>query len=262
MPLKATDTAVDTMRHIPLTTSISTEIKPVFQNHLLVPQHEKAQYAERFTPDWLTLSLFAILTLFAWYKMFYYRMFQQLIRAFFSMAATNQVVRDESILLQRASLNSSVIAYLVGGLFIYQISIAGNWQHPLLLDGFIRFLLFAMAIALLFSCKMIAIRFLSNVFNVEKPASTYIFTVFLFNMMAGLALLPIVILIAYSPLEYRDALIKLGLIMLGFFLIYRIVRALIIWNGQLRAPLFYLFLYLCAFEIAPLLLIGKFALIQ
>ena len=179
MPLKATDSTVDTMRHTPLSTSISTEIKPVFQNHLLVPQHEKAQYAERFTPDWLTLSLIAILTLFAWYKMFYYRMFQQLIRAFFSMAATNQVVRDESILLQRASLNSSVIAYLVGGLFIYQISIAENWQHPLLLDGFIRFLLFSMAIALLFSCKMIAIRFLSNVFNVEKPASTYIFTVFL-----------------------------------------------------------------------------------
>ena len=262
VPLQATDTTVDTINHTALVTSSSTDLKPIFQNHLLVPRHQKAQYAAPFTPDWLTISLIGILLLFTWYKIFYYRMFQQLTKAFFSMATTNQVVRDESILLQRASLNSSAIAYLIGGLFIYQISIAGNWQHPFLLGGFIRFLYFAMAIALLFSCKMIAIRFLSNVFNVEKPASTYIFTVFLFNMMAGLALLPFVILIAYSPMEYRHSLINIGLIVLSFFLIYRLVRVFIIWNSQLRAPLFYLFLYLCAFEIAPLLLIGKFASIQ
>ena len=236
--------------------------KPLFQHHVLQPKHINAQYSERFTPDWFTLSLIAIIALFTWYKLFYHRMFLQLTNAFFSMATTNQIVRDESVLLQRASLNSSFIAYLIGGLFLYQISVAGNWQHPLLLGGFIRFILFALTIALVFSGQMIALRFMSNIFDSERPAATYIFTIFLFNMMAGLILLPIVIFIAYSPVEYRPFLIGLGMAILTAFLIYRFVRAFIIWTSLLRAPVFYLFLYLCAFEIAPLLLIGKIALIQ
>ncbi len=240
----------------------NTGNKPLFQQHLLKPQHINAQYSERFTPDWFTLSLIAIIALFTWYKLFYHRMFLQLTNAFFSMATTNQIVRDESVLLQRASLNSSFIAYLVGGLFLYQVSVAGSWQHPLLLSGFIRFILFALTIALAYSAQMIALRFLSNIFNSERPAATYIFTIFLFNMMAGLLLLPIVILIAYAPLEYRQFLIGSGMAILVIFLLYRYVRVFIIWTSLLRAPVFYLFLYLCAFEIAPLLLIGKIALIQ
>ena len=117
-------------------------------------------------------------------------------------------------------------------------------------------------IALLFSIKMIALKLLSNIFKTERPAYTYIFTIFLFNMIAGLLLLPIVILTAYAPVEYREILLRSGLILLVLIFLYRIVRVFIIWSGQLRASIFYLFLYLCAFEIAPLLLIGKIALIQ
>ena len=240
----------------------NTGERPLFQNHLLKPQHINAQYSERFTPDWFTISLIAIIALFTWYKLFYHRMFLQLTNAFFSMATTNQIVRDESVLLQRASLNSSFIAYLIGGLFLYQISVAGNWQHPLLLSGFIRFILFALTIALVYSAQMIALRFLSNIFNSDRPAATYIFTIFLFNMMAGLLLLPFVILIAYASAEYRPFFIGSGIALLAVFLLYRYVRVFIIWTSQLRTPVFYLFLYLCAFEIAPLLLIGKIALIQ
>ena len=178
------------------------------------------------------------------------------------MATTNQVVRDESVLLQRASLNSSVISYLVGGIFLYQVSIAGNWQNELLLSGFVRFIMFALVIAILFTIKMIVLWLLSSIFKSERPAYTYIFTIFLFNMMAGLLLLPIVILTAYAPVEYRALLIKAGLIILGAIFLYRIARVFIIWTSQLRASIFYLFLYICAFEIAPLLLIGKIALLQ
>lgn len=236
--------------------------RPLFQNHLLKRQNINAQYADRFTPDWLTITLISIIMLFTWYRLIYRRMLQQLINSFFSMATTNQMVRDESVLLQRATFNSSIIAYLVGGLFLYQLSILYNWDHPLLMSGFLRFILFALSIVLMFSVKMIAIRLLSNIFQVDRPASTYIFTIFLFNMMAGILLLPIVILIAYAPLEYRQILMKSGLLFLASFFVYRTVRVLIIWTGQMRASVFYLFLYLCAFEIAPLLVIGKIILIQ
>jgi hypothetical protein len=236
--------------------------KDIFKDHTLKPVHDRAVFPQHLTPDWLTISLFAVILLFTWYKLFYHRMFLQLINAFFSMATTNQIVRDESVLLQRASLNASVIFYLAGGLFLYQVSVIYNWNHPWLESGFLRFLTFACIIAIIYSAKMLGLRILSNIFNVERPASTYIFTIFLFNMVAGLILMPVVILITYAPAFLQSYSIITVLILLTGILCYRLIRAVVIWMSIPRAPVFYLFLYLCAFEVAPLLLIRKLVMMQ
>jgi hypothetical protein len=235
----------------------------IFKGHALKPVHDKALISERTTPDWLTISIFAVIALFTWYKLFYHRMFLQLINAFFSMATTNQIVRDESVLLQRASLNASIIFYLAGGLFLYQVSIIYNWHHPWLESGFMRFILFSFLIAILYSGKMLGIRILSNIFNADRPASAYIFTIFLFNMIAGLVLLPFIVIITYShTVITQHYVITAVLVVLGGILLYRLVRVVLIWMSIPRAPIFYLFLYLCAFELAPLLLIRKLVLLQ
>jgi Domain of unknown function (DUF4271) len=236
--------------------------KSIFEGHLLKPVHDRATFPEHTTPDWLTITLFSVIVLFTWYKLFYNRMFLQLVSAFFSMATTNQMVRDESVLLQRASLNASLIFYLAGGLFLYQVSIIYQWNLPFLENGFTRFLMFSFVLAILYSSKMLLIRILSNIFSAEKAASGYIFTIFLFNMMAGLMLLPIIVLIAYAPVELQHLSIVTALILLAGFLIYRMVRVAVLWMSIPRAPVFYLFLYLCAFEVAPLLLIRKIVLMQ
>lgn len=233
-----------------------------FAGHLLKPVNDRATFPDQLTPDWVSIAIIVIIALFAWYKLFYYRMFSQLINAFFSMATTNQIVRDESVLLQRASLNASVISYLVGGLFLYQASTYYEWSHPFLDVGFTRFITFAFLIAMIYSIKMIGLRFLSNVFNADRPASAYIFTVFLFNMVGGLILLPIVVLLAYAPSHLRYFFIQTGIVLLAVLLLYRLMRAVMIWLSIQRASVFYLFLYLCAFEVAPLLLIRKIVMMQ
>lgn len=254
--------SADTVTSVAAVNNTLSTDKGIFKDHLLQVVNNRATFPLHVTPDWLTISLFAVIMLFTWYKIFYHRMFMQLMQAFFSMATTNQIVRDESILLQRASLNASVIFYLAGGLFLYQISIFYNWNHPWLGFGFTRFLTFSCLIAVIYSAKMVGLRILSNIFNIDRPASTYIFTIFLFNMVAGLILIPIIILITYAPEQLRDYTILIVLILLGAILAYRLVRAIIIWMSIPRARVFYLFLYLCAFEVAPLLLIRKVVLMQ
>jgi hypothetical protein len=246
-----------------LNNTYATTGHSIFKGHSLKPVHDKALIPQNITPDWLTISLFAVIALFTWYKLFYHRMFLQLVNAFFSMATTNQIVRDESVLLQRASLNASIIFYLAGGLFLYQVSTIYNWNHPWLETGFMRFILFSFIIAILYSGKMLALRILSNIFNVDRPASAYIFTIFLFNMISGLVLLPFIVVITYShSVIQQHTVITIVLVVLGGILLYRLVRVVLIWMSITRAPIFYLFLYLCAFELAPLLLIRKLVLLQ
>lgn len=231
----------------------------LFTSHLLKPHSRSAEPFNAFTLDWFTIVLLGMLVLLTWFKVFYIRIFSQLWDAFFSLTTTNQIVRDESVLLQRASLILSIIAYFVSGLFLYQVSVVMGWNHYLLPGGFNRFILFALIIALAYSIKMILLRFLSVVFKIEKPVATYIFNIFLVNMVIGLFLFPAIILIAYLPAEYRYYIVTGTLVILASLLLYRLFRAVGIGLSIQRFSLFYLFLYICSFEIAPLLIIYKLA---
>jgi hypothetical protein len=231
----------------------------LFKNHSLKVKNENAKPTNDFVSDWFTLSLFIIVLVFTWFRFFYYKMFKQLLSSYFNITATNQVVRDESVLLQRASLIISIISYLLGGLFLYQLSLFYDWDISWLQKGIVRFALFSVVIAIAYSLKMIALRFLSIVFGQERPAAMYIFNVFLMIMFAGLVLLPANMLIAYAPSELRALIFQVSIGILGLLFLYRLVRAIGIWIGIPGFSFLYLFLYLCAFEIAPLLIIWKIA---
>ncbi len=229
----------------------------IFKGHALKPQHPNARPLNDIVSDWFTISLIALVGFFTWFRYFYYRIFKQLLSAYFNITATNQIVRDESVLLQRASLVLSTIAYLLAGLYLYQLSVHYNWQIIWLQKGLIRFVLLAVAVALAYSSKMVTLRILSSLFNQERPVALYIFNIFLMVMMVGLILLPVNIILAYSPTVVREITIQISLFIIAAMFFYRLVRAVGIWIGIPGFSFFYLFLYLCAFEIAPLLIIWK-----
>ncbi len=229
----------------------------IFQGHLLRPEHPNAQPLTNEIGDWFTISLIVLVALFTWFRFFYYRIFRQLYTAFYNLTTTNQIVRDESVLLQRASLILSIISYMLMGLFLYQISIFLDWDMGVLQGGLMRFVFLSLSVAIAYSVKMILLRFLSTVFDLEKPVALYIFNVFLMVMMIGLLLLPINILLAYGPLQYRYWILLLAVVIIALLFLYRLIRAIGIWIGIPGFSLFYLFLYLCTFEIAPLLIIWK-----
>jgi hypothetical protein len=130
----------------------------IFKNHLLKPVNPNARPLNDTISDWLTVSLIVMMVFFTWFRLFYYKIFRQLLTSYFNMTASNQIVRDESYLLQRASLVISTISYLLGGLFLYQISVLYDWQIYWLQKGLMRFVLFSLIIAISYSIKMILLR--------------------------------------------------------------------------------------------------------
>lgn len=249
--IQAEDTAIS--RFIPL------EGPGLFKNHQLKISHPNARPLNDFTTDWFTVSLIILVGLFTWFRFFYYRIYGQLISAFFNVTVTNQIVRDESVLLQRASLVLSVISYLLAGLFLYQVSVHYNWQIIWLQKGIVRFAMFAVAVASAYSIKMVTLRFLSTVFYQERPVALYIFNIFLTVMMVGLVLLPVNMILAFAPAATREWTIEITVAIIFLIFLYRLVRAVGIWIGIPGFSFFYLFLYLCTFEIAPILVIYKLA---
>lgn len=229
----------------------------IFKNHSLKPINPNARPINDTISDWLTISLVVMVVFFTWFRLFYYKIFKQLITSYFNMTASNQIVRDESYLLQRASLVISIISYLLGGLFLYQISVLYDWQIYWLQKGLVRFVLFSLLIAISYSVKMILLRVLSVVFNQEKAAGAYIFNLFLMIMMAGLILFPANVFLAYSNTSVKHWAAIASTILLALMFLFRITRAVRIWFAIPQFSFFYLFLYLCTFEVAPLLVVWK-----
>ena len=75
--------------------------------------------------------------------------------------------------------------------------------------------------------------------------------------MLGIFLLPFLILITFSGPEAREIYITISVVMVFILLIYRVIAAYRPVRNEIKLTPFYFFLYLCAFEIAPLLLIYK-----
>lgn len=231
----------------------------IFRGHLLHPVHAAPIPVIRRTADWFTIALVIIVIAFAWIRAFYFKIFRQLVSAFFSNTISNQIVRDENILVQRASILMSFIFYLTSSLFLYQVSIYFNWQNRFIGEGFIRFLVFCLTIAFAYSIKMVILKGLGEVFKLDKPVATYIFNIFLINNILGIILIPIVVAIAYVVTLSSGIIIYTGIAIVIIAFIYRLVRAFLIWMTLPGVSLFYLIVYFCTLELAPLLIIIKLA---
>lgn len=229
----------------------------IFENHSLERSSYTAQVRQNKNPDWAVFSLLAIITYFTVLWVLNNKVFRQLFSAFVSFNVTSQLVRDENILIQRTAVLLSVLFYLAGGFFLYQASIYYNWESDIIGKGFVRFFFFAFALALAYSLKMIVLKIFDEIFLAGRPVSFYIFNVFLVNNIAGIFLLPVIILIAFLPIAIVKYIFTGTLIIFCLLWIYRISRGAFSWITQPGNSLYYLILYICALEIAPMLIVLK-----
>jgi len=229
----------------------------IWKTHELKPFHQSPQQLKDSNPDWLFLILIIVLGALTYLRVFYRKNFFQIISACFNNNLTNQIVRDENLLMQRASVMLNVTFSIIAASYIYLVSVHYEWSLDGIGTGFIRFVFLALIVSAAFTLKFFLLRFCAYLFNLGREMSTYIFNIFIINNLLGIALVPIVALILFGNLIDSTVLIIAAVSIIGIAWLYRIGRGILI---AARYPDFspvYLFLYLCALEIAPLLVLVK-----
>jgi hypothetical protein len=105
--------------------------------------------------------------------------------------------------------------------------------------------------------KYLVIQFTGWVFNAKEPASTYSFIVFLINKMIGVALVPLLLLLAFSNGQVWDITITISTGVIVLLFLFRYIISLRIIRGALSINPLHFFIYLCAVELMPMLIIYK-----
>ena len=113
------------------------------------------------------------------------------------------------------------------------------------------------ALTVIYLMKFLSLKLSGWLFNISSTTDDYIFIVFIINKIIGIFLLPFLILLAFSEGGIYDAAFTLSYIGVFLLLAYRFILSYGLVRNQIRLNPFHFFLYLCAFEIVPLLLIYK-----
>lgn len=148
-------------------------------------------------------------------------------------------------------LNAAMFMFLV--VRVFRKETYNNWA----------FLLACLAIALVvFLSKHLLLRIVRGLFPVEKEVLRYDFLIIIFNCVLGLFLLPFNFLLALSEETFNYFWVFWTLGLVALFYLYRAFRSSQIGFKILADNQFHFLLYLCAVEIAPVLLVVKLAMIQ
>ncbi len=210
------------------------------------------------TPDWLFYVLLIVIASLAWIRYYYGKIFGQTLQAIFNVNITNQIVRDENILIQRTSAFLGIIFNIVFAVILYHVSTYFRWNILNIDNSFGKFLFFMLAVSAVYSFKFLLLKITGFIFSIEKEMATYIFNIFLINNMLGLVLIPLAIILSFSVTQHLNVVVIGACVLYGIAFVYRILRGALIGFSYNGVNLMYLFLYFCALEFAPCLMLLKF----
>jgi hypothetical protein len=203
--------------------------------------------------------LVGLLIYFGFIRLAFGKYIDNLTTLFFRVTMRQQQIRDQLLQSPLPSLLLNLLYFITGGFFFSLVL-----KHYNLVPISNQWLLFGYCAALLmviYLGKFITLKLTGWIFNVSSATDTYIFIVFLVNKMIGIFLLPVLAVMAFAGPTLFQVVMTLAFLVLVIFFIYRFIISYRPIRSEIKLNRFHFFIYLCAFEIAPLLLIYKVLLI-
>jgi len=200
------------------------------------------------------LLIFIILGVLRWS---YAKNFKELFQAVINIRLLREILREEIILTSRASQLLIALAFLSLGLFL---KLVFNYaQFKLLgieLSGFLEYAWIIVFLLGVYSMKMLFIFIIRRLFLADTHLIEYEFNVSLMIKLAGVALIPISLLLAYFSSDSQPILIGLGIAIIAGSVLWRWVRGMSHAVSN-RVSILYIILYLCTLEFLPVAVLLK-----
>lgn len=217
----------------------------VFKDAEKLHQHEDK--------DLLFYVLIALLILFSILKGLFSKYFSDLFRLFFRTTLKQRQIREQLVQTPLPSLLMNLFFVITAGLYCCFLLLHFEKIGS---ESFWVYWVYSMiALCTIYIVKFVGLKLLGWIFNYREAAESYTFIVFVVNKIIGFFLLPFLFFLAFVPEPGYSTALLISWIGLGCIFLYRFILTYSAIRNQVKFNIFHFFLYLCAFEIAPLLLI-------
>lgn len=210
---------------------------------------------EKSDHNWLFLVLFSLVTVFAFFRVAYHNKYRQLIEAFVSSRYMKQVVREELVLSHPFSIVLLLQFSLVTGLLLY-------WTDYLIpgtilpYHGWLLYLIYSGLTLSLIIIKALISKIIQFLIGEDGGMTENRYSLVLFMEVAGILLLPLAVLASFGPPSFLLFSLITGAIILGGIYLFRLFRGITVGLSS-GTSVVYIFLYLCALEIIPLIVLVR-----
>lgn len=185
------------------------------------------------------------------YPQYYPKLFSQFSQSSLRMLQNREQLVQNTIASFASNINFILSFSLMSTLLIFK-------QHLLPISFWQVYFYICLFFLALYLCKYLCLQIVGFIFNTNELINTYVFVVFMINKVLGILLLPFILLLAFSKPAFNSFSIIGAAILTLLLFLYRYLFSLTSVRNKLHISSFHFFLYLCAFEILPLLILYKF----
>ncbi len=211
-------------------------------------------YKINASKDFLFYLILGVVSLLAFIKLVFPKFFRNLFMLFFQTSLRQKQTREQLLQDSWASLLINLLFFLSAGLFLTLLTNYNDWSSlPFWkLYGYITAF-----IVLIYVGKFLFISFAGWVFNNKEAAQSYVFLVSMVNRIMGILLIPFIIFLAFGNPQILNIVITVSIGLVVILFLYRYLVSFGSLRNDLKINPFHFFIYLCAVEILPMLLIYK-----
>lgn len=212
---------------------------------------------ERSSPDWqMGIFIFALILL-GTVRLFFVKYLGQLLSSTVNYITASRMFRERSLSLVHASFRLDIMFYVVLSLFIFHsLQVFHVKLHPV---GIVSYVFILGGLIAYFGLKRVAYYIQGSISRTVQETLEFLFNMNIYNRTLGLFLLPVTLIVAFTPLSRPELVIFTGMSMVCVFYLLLIFRGVKILMRK-HFSIFYMILYLCTLEILPLLFLYKLVL--
>lgn len=230
-------------------------------NRLQMPQNKNLQPAVQLnntmTADVIFYFFLGLLLFLGLLKAAYGKYFSNLTRVFFNTSLKQGQLTDQLLQAKLPSLLLNIFFVLTVGLYVFLLMVVNKSTD---LHHY-TYLLYAMLFVLVaYLVKYFVINITGWLTGFSREASGYIFIVFLVNKIMSLALLPLVVVMAFSNPLFQKMAMVFSWVLIFLLLLIRYYRSFGLLKNNIKLSLFHFLLFVIGVEVLPMLIIYKWAL--
>lgn len=203
-------------------------------------------------PAWVVVSALFLIFVVAAIRLIFPTEFRRILEAYYRERLLQQVSKEDSIATSWPYVFLYVVyCFSVGLLIVVTMSEFSDKNYLTVLN----FLRISGVVAAVFVVKILLIRFISHVFQIEKIVREYVAVIYLIYFNSMFLMLPFLLCFLFIPVGYFNILLILLTVLVCLMFIYRFLRTAMYVFSSTKFSISYLILYLCALEIAPVLVL-------
>lgn len=204
---------------------------------------------------WMLAVMLGLLLYLAIVNRFLNKAITDIIQSFYNKRMLAQFSKEENLINSWSFILLFLLFGATIGLLFYQVVLYYNRSY--IDDGWQLYLGFTFAVIVFFILKMIVLRILGLIFNIRSLVKEYISVLYLTYFNLTFISLPLVISLGLVADSLKPVILLVFGLLIMVVLFWQYIRSSINILSTYRFSKVYLFIYLCALEFCPILILVK-----